>query len=140
MLTYNRQGVCAGEKPRYDCSAGIPDYPKEWKDIVGAVRFAQASGAKAVAIAGASIGGTGSIYAAQSGLIRPAAVISLAGANYISTYQLEREQLEKIGRSRGSSCASSSATRRPERPRRRGRSRPPPRSHIRWLSPESAGR
>jgi dienelactone hydrolase len=97
VLTYNRQGICAGEKPRYDCSAGYPDYPKEWKDIVGAVRFAQASGAKSVAIAGASIGGTGSLYAAQTGLIHPAAVISLAGANYISTYQLEREQLQRIG-------------------------------------------
>ena len=58
VLTYNRRAVCAGEKHHYDCSAGISDFGNSWQDVLGAVKFVEARGARRVALAGSSIGGT----------------------------------------------------------------------------------
>ena len=97
VLTYNRRGVCSKAKSKYDCSAGIDDYPTSWQDVVGAVRFVRTRGARSVAVAGASIGGTSAVYAAATGKIQPTALISLAGINYISTYSLDEPGLRRIG-------------------------------------------
>lgn len=96
VLTFDRRGVCVGEEPGYDCSAGIHDFTTTWRDIVGAVRFVQTKGADQVAVAGASIGGTSAVYAAGTGKIRPAALISLAGVNHISSYSITRAQVASI--------------------------------------------
>jgi dienelactone hydrolase len=97
VLTYNRRAVCTGEVKPYDCSAGENDFGKSWQDVIGAVRFVEARGARSVAVGGASIGGTAAVYAAQTGRIHPAALISLAGVNHISTYSLDRQDVQRIG-------------------------------------------
>ena len=97
VLTYNRRAVCTGEEHPYDCSAGISDFGNSWQDVLGAVKFVEARGARRVALAGSSIGGTAIVYAAQTGRIHPAALISLAGVNHISTYSMDREDLRRIG-------------------------------------------
>jgi dienelactone hydrolase len=97
VLTYNRRAICTGESHPYDCSGGPNDYGTSWRDVIGAVRFAEAQGATRVAVAGASIGGTAAVFAAQAGRIHPAALISLAGVNHISTYSMDRAGIERIG-------------------------------------------
>jgi dienelactone hydrolase len=97
VLTYNRRAVCSGGQSRYDCSAGVDDSGKSWQDVIGAVSFAERQGARRVAVVGASIGGTSALYAAKTGRIHPAALISLAGVNYISSYSLTPEDLRRIG-------------------------------------------
>jgi hypothetical protein len=97
VLTYNRRAICTGEARPYDCSAGPNDYGTSWRDIIGAVRLVEAEGATRVAVAGASIGGTAAVFAAQAGRIHPAALISLAGVNHISTYSMDRAGIARIG-------------------------------------------
>ena len=65
--------------------------------MIGAGRFAEHEGARSVGVAGASIGGTSAVYAAKTGRIHPAALISLAGVNYISTYTFTPDDLGRIG-------------------------------------------
>ena len=71
VLAYNRRAVCTGEKRKYDCSDGGNDFGKSWQDVVGAARFVQSQGAKQVALAGSSIGGTAVVYAAATGRCPP---------------------------------------------------------------------
>lgn len=91
VLTYNSRGVCSEGKGKYDCSAGIPDYGTSWQDVVGAVNFVKEKGARRVAVAGASIGATSSVYATAAGRIHPAALISMAGVNYVATYDFDQQ-------------------------------------------------
>ncbi len=84
VLTYNRRAVCSGEKAHYDCSAGANDWGRAWQNVVGAVRFVASRGARRVAVGGSRIGGTTAVYAAATGRIHPAALISLAGVNHIT--------------------------------------------------------
>jgi dienelactone hydrolase len=105
VLAYNRRAVCAGERRRYDCSGGGNDFGESWQDVVGAVRFVQSQGARQVALAGASIGGTAVVYAAASGRVHPAALISLAGVNHASTYSMDRADLQRIGGAKLFVCA-----------------------------------
>ena len=97
VLTYNRRGICTGETRRYDCSGEPNDYGTSWRDVIGAVAFVRSRGATRVAVAGASIGGTASVFAASTGRIRPDALISLAGVNHISTYSMDRADVQRIG-------------------------------------------
>ena len=68
--------------------------------MVGAARFVQSQGAKQVALAGSSIGGTAVVYAATRGAVHPAALISLAGVNHASTYSMDRADIQRIGGSK----------------------------------------
>ena len=96
VLTYNRRAVCTGEERTYDCSAGDNDFGKSWQDVIGAVKFVEAQGARRVAVGGSSIGGTAAVYAAQTGRVHLAALISLAGVNHLSTYSMDREDIGRI--------------------------------------------
>jgi dienelactone hydrolase len=96
VLTYNRRAVCTGEKHTYDCSGGPNDFGTSWQDVIGAVRFVESEGAERIALGGSSIGGTAVLYAAQTGKIHPAALISLAGVNHTSTYSMKRADIERI--------------------------------------------
>jgi alpha/beta superfamily hydrolase len=96
VLTYNRRGVCSGDGA-YDCSAGTDDDRSEsWNDVVGAVRFASSRGASRFAVIGSSIGASSCLYAAETGRIHPAALISLAGVNYTAAFSFDRGELRKL--------------------------------------------
>jgi alpha/beta superfamily hydrolase len=96
VLTYNRRGVCSGDGA-YDCSAGIDDKRSEsWNDVVGAVGYASSRGASRFAVIGSSIGAGSSLYAAETGRIHPAALISLAGVNYTADFSFDRGELRKL--------------------------------------------
>lgn len=97
VLTYNRRAVCTGEKHTYDCSEGGNDFEHSWQDVIGAVKLVEAQGARHVAVGGSSIGGTAVVYAATTGKIHPAALISLAGVNHISSYSMGRADIARIG-------------------------------------------
>lgn len=105
VLAYNRRAVCTGGKRKYDCSGGGNDFGKSWQDVVGAARFVQSQGAKRVALAGSSIGGTAVVYAAATGRVHPAALISLAGVNHASTYSMDRADVQRIGGAKLFVCA-----------------------------------
>jgi len=105
VLAYNRRAVCTGEAHPYDCSAGPNDFGTSWQDVIGAVKFLEAEGASRVAVAGSSIGGTAVVFAAQTGRIHPAALISLAGVNHISTYSMDRAGIQRIGGAKLFVCA-----------------------------------
>ena len=96
VLTYNRRAVCSGDTHTYDCSGGPNDFGTSWQDVIGAVKFVEAQGARRVALGGSSIGGTAVVYAAQTGRIHPAALFSLAGVNHTSTYSMDRADVERI--------------------------------------------
>lgn len=62
VLTYDRRGVCPGGAA--GCSSGRNDFGDSWKDVVGAIRFLRALGAKVVVAGGASLGAMATVYAA----------------------------------------------------------------------------
>jgi pimeloyl-ACP methyl ester carboxylesterase len=97
VLTYNRRGICSGDEAEYDCSGGTDDdWGKSWQDVVGAVRFVQARGARRVAVIGASLGASSALYAAKVGQIRPVALITLGGVNFSAAFSFKREDLRAI--------------------------------------------
>jgi len=105
VLAYNRRAVCTGDERPYDCSGGPNDFGTSWQDVIGAVKFVESQGADRVALGGSSIGGTAVVYAAQTGKIHPAALISLAGVNHASTYSMDRDDIRRIGGAKLFVCA-----------------------------------
>ena len=60
-ITYDSRGICPGGIA--GCSKGTPGDPNRRLDVLGAIQFARAQGAKRVIVMGASLGATASLQA-----------------------------------------------------------------------------
>jgi len=95
VLTYDFRGICPGGVK--GCSEGSFGGPTQWKDLVAAVGFIRAAGAKSVAVAGASIGAMASLVVAGMQDQDIAAVISLSGGEDLSgIYELGQGPIRRI--------------------------------------------
>jgi pimeloyl-ACP methyl ester carboxylesterase len=95
VLTYDFRGICPGGVA--GCSDGTFGGPTQWKDLVAAVAFIRAAGAKVVAVGGASIGAMASLVVAGMPEEHIDAVMSLSGGEDLSgVYELARPAIRRI--------------------------------------------
>ncbi len=95
VLTYDFRGICPGGVA--GCSGGTFGGPTQWKDLLAAVGFIRAAGARRVVVGGASIGAMASLVVAGRPVQHIAGVISLSGGEDLSgIYELGRESIQRI--------------------------------------------
>lgn len=95
VLTYDFRGICPGGVK--GCSGGSFGGDTQWMDLMAAVRFIRAAGARGVALGGASIGAMASLVVAGMRDQHIAAVISLSGGEALSgVYELGRAPIRRI--------------------------------------------
>jgi alpha-beta hydrolase superfamily lysophospholipase len=93
VLTWNRRSVCSGDD---ECSEPIGGYGDAWRDVVGAVAFAKARGARKVIVGGASIGAMSSLWAVLQEELDVAGVIWIAGLVNDQGYSFEAGLVSKL--------------------------------------------
>jgi pimeloyl-ACP methyl ester carboxylesterase len=96
-ITYNRRGVCSDGGA--GCSSGKLDFEHAWEDLMGAITYAKANGAKRLIVAGASFGADVSLLAALDPAVEARGIVWFAGAG-TSSWQSHSVTMDDMARIR----------------------------------------